>query len=128
MNNLVHAFITMSSIQNIFVMEIFSSGTLSRIHAPPHRIGWPVLTYQLPIALDENIHSIYRLTLKSLSLHDSNIFSCVLRSTCVALCLEHLFKHVALKSHLKDSCLMLKRDTMSSLKICCDIIRDIVEA
>ena len=44
MNNLAHAFITVLSIQNIFIMEIFSSGTLSRIHAP-HRIGWPVLTY-----------------------------------------------------------------------------------
>ena len=36
MNNLAHAFITVSSIRNIFVVEIFSSGTLSRIHAP-HR-------------------------------------------------------------------------------------------
>ena len=64
--NLGHAFITVSSRQNIFAMEIFTSGTLSRIHAP-HRIGWPVLTYQSPIALDENIRSIYRLTPKSLS-------------------------------------------------------------
>ena len=57
MTNLVHAFITVSSIQNIFVVEIFTSGTLSRIDAP-HRIGWPVLTYRSPIALDENIRSI----------------------------------------------------------------------
>ena len=66
MNNLAHAFITVLSIHNMSVMAIFPSGTLSRIQAP-HRIEWPVLTYQSPIALDENVRSIYRLTLKSLS-------------------------------------------------------------
>ena len=66
MTNLAHAFITVSSIQNIFVMEILTSGTLSRIHVP-HRIGWPDLTDRLPMALVENIRSIYRLTLKSSS-------------------------------------------------------------
>ena len=63
--NLGHVCITVSTIRVIFAMEIFASGTLSRMHAR-HRIGWPVLTYRSPLALDENIHSIYRLTLKSL--------------------------------------------------------------
>ena len=127
MNNLAHAFITVSSIQNIFVMEIFSSGSLSRIHAP-HRIGWPVLTYWLPIALDENIHSIYRLTPKSLS--------CVIQTSLVAffewLGLRYvcnIFSNMSRWSHVsRTRDLMLKRDTMSPLNICCDVIRDIVEA
>ena len=112
---------------NIFVMEIFSSGTLSRIHAP-HRIGWPVLTYRSPIALDENIRSIYRLTLKSLS--------CVIQMSLVAsferLVLRYvcnIYSDMSRWSHIsKTSDLMLKRDTTSSLNMCCDIIRDIVEA
>ena len=127
MPNLAHAFITVSSIQNIFVMGIFTSGSLSRIHAP-HRIGWPVLTYRLPIALDENIHSIYRLTLKSSScvIHMSLVALfewLVLRYFCSIYSIMLRWSHVS-----KTSDLMLKRDTTSSLNICCDVIRDIVEA
>ena len=127
MTNLAHAFITVSSIQNIFIMKIFTSGTLTSIHAP-HRIRWPVLTYRLPIALDENIWSVYRLTLKSLS--------CVIQMSLVAsfewlvqryVC--NIYSDMPCWSHVsRTRDLMLKRDTMSSLNICCDVIRDIVEA
>ena len=99
----------------------------SRIHAP-HWIRWPVLTYQLPIALDENIHSIYRLTLKSLS--------CVIQTSLVASFKRLVLRYVcniysnmsrwSQRSRTRD--LKLKRDTTSSLNICCDIIHDIVEA
>ena len=127
MTNLAHAFITVLSVHNIFVMEICSSGTLSRIHAP-HRIGWPVLTYRSPIALDENIRSIYRLPLKSLS--------CVIQTSLVASFKRLVFRYVwniysnmSRWSHVsKTRDLKLKRDTTSSLNICCDVIRDIVQA
>ena len=127
MTNLAHAFITVSSIRNIFIMEIFSSGTLSRIRAP-HSIGWPVLTYRSPIALDENTRSIYRLTLKFLS--------CIIQTSLVAsfkrLVLRYvwnIYSNMPRWSHVsRTRDLMLKRDTTSSLNICCDIIRDIVEA
>ena len=127
MTNLAHAFITVSSIQNIFVMEIFSSGTLSRIHAP-HRIGWPVLTYQSPIALDENIRSIYRLTFKSLSwIIQTSLVACFKRLGLRYVC--NIYSDMLRWSHVsRTRDLMLKRDTMSSLNICCDIIRDIVQA
>ena len=127
MTNLAHASITVSSIQNIFVMEIFSSGTLSRIHAP-YMIGCPVLTYWSPIAHDENIRSIYRLTLKSLS--------CVIQTSFVASFKRLVLRYVCnIFSNMSRWChisrtrdLMLKRDTMSSLHICSDVICDIVKA
>ena len=98
-----------------------------RIHAP-HRIGWPVLTYWSPIALDENIRSIYRLTLKSLSCVIQTSFVAsfkrlVLRYVCNTYSDMPRWSHV---SRTRD--LMLKRDTTSSFNICCDIIRDIIQA
>ena len=127
MTNLAHAFITVSSIQNIFVMEIFSSGTLSRRHSP-HRIGWPVLTYWSHTAHDENIRSIYRLTLKSLY----RVIQTSLVASFKRLVLRYvwnIFSNMPRWSHVsKTRDLMLKRDTTSSLNICCDIIRDIVQA
>ena len=81
-----------------------------------------------PINHDENIRSIYRLTLKSLS--------CAIQTSLVALFEQLVLRYVCniysvmLRwSHVsKTSDLMLKRDITSSLNICCDIIRDIVEA
>ena len=110
MNNLAHAFITVSSIQNIFVI----------LMASPH--------LSIAYALDENIRSICRLTLKSLS--------CIIQTSLVAsfkrlvLCyVWNINSNMLRWSHVSRTLdLMLKRDTTSSLNICCDIIRDIVEA
>ena len=123
MTNLAHAFITVSSMQNIFVMEIFSSGTLSRIHAP-HRIGWPVLTYRSPMHLmrtfvlfTDLLLSLYLALFKHLSLRSSNDLCCAMSVTSFQTC----------HAEVMTSDLMLKRDTTSSLNVCCDVIRDIVQ-
>ena len=123
MTNLAHAFITVSSIQNIFVMQIFTSGTLSRIHAP-HRIGWPVLTYRSPMHLmrtfvlcTDLLLSLYIASFKRLYLRSPNDLFCSMSVTSFQTCRAEV-------SRTRD--LMLKRDSTSSLNICCDVIRDIL--
>ena len=62
--------------------------------------------------------SLYLALFKCLSLHPSNDLCCAMSVT-----------SIQKKSHIsRTRDLMLKRDTTSSLNICCDIIRDIIEA
>ena len=79
-------------------------------------------------ALDENIHSIYRLTLTSLScVIQTSFFASFKRLVLRYVC--NIYSDMPRWSHVsKTSDLMLKRDTTSSLNICCDVIRDIVQA
>ena len=78
--------------------------------------------------VNENIRSIYRLTLKSLT--------CVIQTSFVAfierlvmLYVCNIFSNMSSWSHVsRTRDLKLKRDTTSSLNICCDVIRDILEA
>ena len=79
-------------------------------------------------ALDENIRSIYRLTLKSLyRVIQTSLFAFSERLVLLYVC--NIFSNMSSWSHVsRTRDIMLKRDTTSSLNICCDVIRDILQA